>query len=114
VLGGAPVTTIKASCATCGDVDLTPTQMRLVVCTKSEWSFYAFGCPACGDEVRKHADEEIVALLISGGVAAQTWQIPAEALEDHNGPALSYDDLLDLALWLEGHDHLAADFAVHR
>ena len=55
-----------------------------------------------------------MALLISGGVAAETWQIPAEALEDHDGPALSYDDLLDLALWLEGHDHLAADFAVHR
>ena len=30
--------------------------------------------------------------------------VPLEALEEHAGPALSYDDLLDFALWLHGHD----------
>ena len=98
------MTTIKASCPTCGDVDLKPADLRLVVCTRTEWSTYAFDCPACTDEVKKPADEEIVALLVSGGVRAQQWHIPAEALEEHVGPALSYDDLLDFALWLHGHD----------
>ena len=98
------MTTIKTSCPVCGDVELKPAQMRLVVCSRSDWSYYAFACNACRDEIRKPADEEIVALLVSGGVRAQQWHIPAEALEEHSGAALSYDDLLDFALWLHGHD----------
>ena len=41
------MTTIKTSCPVCGDVELTPEQMRLVVCSRSDWSFYAFRCDTC-------------------------------------------------------------------
>ncbi len=59
--------------------------------------------------MRKPADEEIVALLISGGVDARgSRHIPAEALEDHAGGAISYDELLDFALWLDRLDLLAS------
>jgi predicted RNA-binding Zn-ribbon protein involved in translation (DUF1610 family) len=102
------MTTIKAACPTCGDVSLRPPQLRLVVCTQRDYSFYSFVCPECGDEVRKHADEEIVTLLTSGGVPAERWHIPAEALEVKAGPAIGYDDLLDFALWLRHHDDVAA------
>lgn len=105
------MTTIKASCPVCGDVELTPEQMRLVVCTREEWSYYAFTCPTCHDEVRKPADPEVVQLLTSGGVPVTAWHIPAEALEDHRGPSVSYDELLDFALWLDGHDLIVADVA---
>jgi hypothetical protein len=101
------MTTIRATCPTCGDVELKPAELRLSVCTRPEWSTYAFTCPTCTDEVKKPADEEVVALLISGGVIARPWHIPAEALEAHDGPTLSYDDLLDFALALDGHDALA-------
>ena len=80
------MTTIKTSCPVCGDVELTPAQMRLVVCNLADRSFYAFSCGTCRDEVRKPADDEVVALLVSGGVIAERWEIPAEALEDHTGP----------------------------
>ena len=103
------MTTIRATCPTCGDVELKPADLRLVVCSRAEWSTYAFDCPSCNDEVKKPADEEVVALLVSGGVSAQTWHIPAEALEPKPGPGLTYDDLLDFALWLDSHDALAAD-----
>lgn len=102
------MTTIKASCPVCGDVELVPAQMRLVVCTRSEWSFYAFLCTGCQDEVRKPADTEVVALLVSGGVVAEQWVIPAEALETHTGPTITYDDVLDFALTLDRVDQLAA------
>ncbi|MDP9418326.1 MAG: hypothetical protein M3P48_10985 [Actinomycetota bacterium] len=102
------MTTIKASCPVCGDVELTPAQVRLVVCNRSEWSYYAFTCTSCKDEVRKPADEQIVALLVSGGVRAEKWTIPAEALEVHAGPAISYDDVLDFALALDDSDLLTA------
>ena len=49
-----------------------------------------------------------MSLLVSGGVPAQVWELPAEALEVKTGPALSYDDLLDFALQLGETDLLAS------
>ncbi len=102
------MTTIKASCPCCGDVDLTPPQVRLVVCSMQKWSYYTFVCPQCTDEIRKPAAPEIVQLLITGGVVAERWNVPAEALEEHRGPVIAYDDVLDFALWLDSVDLVAA------
>ena len=102
------MTTIKTSCPVCGDVELTPAQMRLVVCSRSAWSYYAFSCTTCKDEIRKPADDEVVTLLVSGGVVAEAWTIPAEAMEEHEGNVITYDDVLDFALTLDRVDLLAA------
>ena len=96
----AAVTTIKASCPTCGEVELTSADITLRVCNHAPLSYYSFECPTCEDEIRKPADDHIVSLLMSGGVKAQVWEIPAEALEPKPGPALGYDDLLDFVLQL--------------
>jgi hypothetical protein len=58
-------------------------------------------------QVRKPADDRIVTLLKSGGVRVQRWRVPAEALEEKNGPAVGYDDVLDFALALGDTDYLA-------
>jgi hypothetical protein len=108
------MTTIKASCPVCGDVELTPDQMRLTVCTYADWSYYAFDCPGCADEVRRHADEEVVRLLVSGGVKAETWHVPDEVLETHDGAALTYDDLLDFALALREDTQVEAGLSALR
>jgi len=102
------MTTIKASCPTCGEVELTPADVSLMVCSHAPLSYYAFGCPGCLDEVRKPADDHIVSLLVSGGVPARVWDLPGEALEPKQGPRLTYDDLLDFALRLGDGDLLAA------
>lgn len=102
------MTTIKTSCPVCGDVELKPAQMRLIVCSRPEWSYYAFPCTTCHEEIKKPADDEIVALLVSGGVVAEHWVIPAEALEEHGGAVITYDDVLDFALVLDRVDLLAA------
>ena len=44
---------------------------------------------------------------------AERWEIPAEALEDHTGPQISYDDVLDFALQLERVDRVAAILVPH-
>ena len=106
------MTTIKASCPCCGDIDLTPPQVRLVVCSVPVWSYYTFVCTTCRDLVRKPAAPEIVKLLRTGGVIAETWEVPAEALEEHAGPRISYDDVLDFALWLDNADLVAAAASV--
>ena len=103
------MTTIKASCPACGGVELTSADIALRVCTSDRsLSYYAFQCPSCRDEVRKPADQHVVQLLMSGGVRAQTWEIPAEVLEPKSGPVLTYDDLLDFVLQLGRADQLAA------
>jgi hypothetical protein len=102
------MTTIKASCPTCGEVELTPADVSLMVCSHAAHSYYAFECAGCGDEVRKPADDHVVSLLVSGGVPAIVWDLPAEVLEVKAGPALSYDDLLDFALQLGQTDLLAS------
>ena len=105
------MTTIKTSCPCCGDVELTPAQVRLVVCTVADWSYYAFRCGGCRDEIRKPASTDVVSALRSGGVVAEEWAVPAEALEEHEGPAVSYDDVLDFALRLQGVDNLVGALA---
>jgi hypothetical protein len=107
----AAVTTIKASCPTCGEVELTSADITLMVCSHAPLSYYAFFCPTCMDEVRKPADDHVISLLMSGGVEATVWEVPDEALEAKVGPALTYDDLLDLVLALDADDMLAAHAA---
>ncbi|CAN5144294.1 hypothetical protein BH24ACT10_BH24ACT10_07940 [soil metagenome] len=102
------MTTIKASCPTCGEVELTPADVALMVCSHAPLSYYAFDCPTCHELVKKPADDHVVSLLVSGGVPASVWEVPGEALEAKDGPRLSYDDLLDFALQLETTDLLAA------
>jgi predicted RNA-binding Zn-ribbon protein involved in translation (DUF1610 family) len=101
------MTTIKASCPSCGEVELTPADVSLVVCSHAPLSYYSFSCPGCTEQVRKPADDHVVSLLVSGGVPATVWEVPAEALEPRTGPALTYDDLLDLAIQLAETDLLA-------
>ena len=102
------MTTIKASCPACGEVELTSEDVTLMVCNQAPQSYYTFVCPKCTDEVRKPADDHVVSLLMSGGVRAQVWELPAEALEPKAGPALTYDDLLDFALQLASCTSVAA------
>jgi hypothetical protein len=101
------MTLIKASCPSCGEVELTPADVSLMVCSHAPLSYYAFECTGCNSEVRKPADDHVVSLLVSGGVPATVWEVPAEALEAHEGPSLSYDDLLDFCLHLGTTDLLA-------
>lgn len=102
------MTTIKATCPACGEVALTTDQVRLMVCSVPDRSYYAFDCAGCVDEIRKPADKQVVALLMAGGVAPTSWRIPGEALELKTGPPIGYDDILDFALRLRNADHLAA------
>ncbi len=102
------MTTIKASCPSCGEVELTPADVSLMVCSHAPLSYYGFDCQGCGVEVRMPADDHVVSLLVAGGVPATVWDLPAEYLEIKSGPALSYDDLLDFALQLGETDLLAS------
>ena len=106
------MTTIKATCPGCGEVELTPDDIELRVCNYAPASYYTFGCPICGQDVQKPADDRVIQLLISGGVHAVVWELPAEVGERRDGPALTFDDLLDFHLLLEEPDWFEQLFRV--
>ena len=100
------MTTIRATCPTCGEVGLTPEEIELRVDEgDAASSFYAFACPSCFGTVRKPADERVVRLLISGGVevleAQPVGPPPRRLSERFDFPRLTHDDLLDFHALLE-------------
>lgn len=104
-----PVTrTFRATCPVCGDVSLPSHVLHLMVDpdTTQLRSFYTFTCPTCNGEVCTPAGLETVRLLVMGGVDPE--MIPAEAFEEHRGPALTYNDVLDFTSWLAGTADIAA------
>ena len=88
------MTTIKATCPQCGEVDLTAEDVLLRIGGNKTSNTYGFSCPTCAEFVEKPADERVVRLLLSGGVMPVLVHVPAEALEAHDGPPISHDDLL--------------------
>ncbi|MGQ0824377.1 MAG: hypothetical protein ACT4OX_04965 [Actinomycetota bacterium] len=97
---GCAVTTIRANCPSCGDVQLTADDLTVRVCADDERGSYCFRCPECQRAVAKEASRRIVDLLVSSGVRMQVWRLPAELTETRLGPPLRPDDLLDFHLLL--------------
>lgn len=97
----AVVATIRASCPTCGDVELTSRDVTVLVCSTNNEGSYAFQCPRCRVAVSKAAEAKIVDLLVSSGVRMNVWQMPAELDEPHDGGPISYDDLLEFHFELQ-------------
>jgi len=98
------LTTIRAHCPTCGDVQLTSGDLTVRVCADTERGSYSFHCPECERAVAKDASQRIIDLLVSSGVKMQVWRLPAEVREERAGPALTPDDLLDFHLMLQSED----------
>ena len=101
------VATVRASCPTCGDVELTTREVQVQVCSATDEGTYSFLCPSCRLIVNKPAEQRVVELLVSAGVKVVSWDLPAELSECRSGPPISYDDLLafhfelDSEGWLE-------------
>lgn len=95
------MTTIRANCPSCGDVQLRAVDLTVRVCADDEAGSYCFRCPECEKAVAKDASKRIVDLLVDSGVRMQVWRLPAELREHPDGPALSPDDLLDFHLLLQ-------------
>jgi predicted RNA-binding Zn-ribbon protein involved in translation (DUF1610 family) len=96
------MTTVRAQCPACGDVQLQIDDLTVRVCSDVEIpSAYRFRCPKCAETVHREASPRIVDLLVSAGAPHERWTWPAELAEPRSGPPLTPDDLLDLHVLLE-------------
>ncbi|HZN12860.1 MAG TPA: hypothetical protein VFB78_01220 [Acidimicrobiales bacterium] len=98
---------MRATCPTCGDVELTVDQLTAIVCATNNEGSYAFQCPECGMAVVKEAEAHVVELLASAGVRLSVFELPAELEEPHLGQPLTHDDLLAFHDRLQGDDWFA-------
>lgn len=107
------MTTIRANCPHCGDVQLRVSDLKVRVADISEHGSYTFICPSCERAVAKDASKRIIDVLMSTGVDVQVVKAPLELSEIHSGPAISADDILDFHILLQNEnwiDQLNTDF----
>jgi len=94
------MTTVRAQCPVCGDVQLGINDLTVRVHDDDTAGDYRFRCPECAQMVTRPASSRIVDLLMSAGAAEERWSWPAELAERPSGPPLTPDDLLDLHVLL--------------
>ncbi len=92
---------VRATCPTCGDVELTVQQVQVQICVTTAVATYSFQCPVCALMVNKEANDTVVESLTSAGSRLIAWTLPAELDEPKTGPKINHDDLLEFHLALE-------------
>ncbi|MDH4168109.1 MAG: hypothetical protein OEW42_00835 [Acidimicrobiia bacterium] len=99
--------TIRATCPSCGDVELTTEDVRVRVCLDDDRGDYSFRCPACAMTVVKPAEARTVDLLVASGVHLDTWTLPAELHErPMSGKPIDHDDIIDFHAVLQDEGRL--------
>ena len=86
---------LSAECPACGTVLLTLDELSCAVQRERREALCQFACPLCGLTVTQELLPSDVAMLTALGAKELRDSIPFEMLEDHYGPPLSFDDLLD-------------------
>ncbi len=99
--------TIRATCPTCDDVELTTRDVSVQICSDTNQGSYSFRCPTCLLAVSKPAEPRIIDLLVSSGVRMSLWRLPAELHEPKQGRPFGWDDVLEFHDLLERPDWFA-------
>ena len=88
------MTTIRATCAACGDVELTTIDVSVMISDDSGDGTYSFRCPLCESVVVKDCPRHTIDLLVSAGVHYSVCVRPDEPSPDPTAPVFTHDDLL--------------------
>lgn len=97
---------VSVTCSYClHDSHLNPEQVSVIVYsgegrTAEIGDFYSFTCPWCCERVSKEATSEVLELLVQSARITPT----LITLDAHEGPAITPDDVLEMALALEKWD----------
>lgn len=89
------MTTIRTTCTTCGDVELTIADVGLELSSGAQEGRYRFDCPFCGTTQRRPASQRVVSVLLATGVG---YDIVATA------SAITEEEIASFSRNLDGHD----------
>ena len=93
---------VQAACPTCGDVIAQASELVCGVSEGEETALCEFSCPGCDRPLLLPLSPNEVPTLVLLGARTDR-SLPFEVLEPHSGPAVSWDEVLDLHLELERH-----------
>lgn len=94
--------TIRVTCPRCGQVTVAREDITVRPCVDdATHSSYWFICPDCSERVSHLAHPQIVGLLVDAAANVDPWFLPIDLFEQHVGPPIVLDDLIDLHLELE-------------
>lgn len=104
------MTTVRAHCAACGDVDLGVHDLSVYGCIDDPGGgAYTFTCPWCATFVVRSASRRVIDLLVEAGCAIRWGRVPARL---DGGPVADppfrISDVLALRALLES-DHWFAE-----
>ena len=89
------MTTIRTTCTTCGDVELTTADVGLELSSGAQEGRYRFDCPFCGTTQRRPASQRVVSVLLATGVG---YDIVATT------GAITEEEIAAFTADLDGHD----------
>jgi hypothetical protein len=89
---------IEVVCPDCEQVRIDPDAVTVRVCMDTiEWSYW-FVCPLCAHRAAAPTHQGPALEAIAAGSPFESWRLPAELSESHDGPPIQLFDLLELKL----------------
>lgn len=99
---------ILVTCSSCiADIPLRVEDVFGRMCTNTGEAEYRFTCTECGEICVKSTSSHMMETLEAAGVQIELWDLPAELFEDHHGPTLTHEDLLDFHIHLSDDEQVA-------
>lgn len=96
-------TRIKATCANCGDIFLTNTEVEIRIAEDDSWSVFGFYCKTCETHSVHEADPATIRILEEVGV--RTITVPIET----GIPPLTLSSISEFSIWLEKKENLTVN-----
>lgn len=91
---GAWHTYYGTACDRCGfPVQLHPAAVVVRACLDTLVNTYAFWCPACMARIERAASAQLVSAMLGAGSRYESFSLPAEVFEVHEGPPINHGDL---------------------
>lgn len=94
---------VRVVCPGCGPLVVPAEEFRCEVEANGNQGPCEMRCPVCSNHVLVPAVASAVETLRKAGAGHMSGSVPFELLESHTGPPLSWDEVLDFKLALEGY-----------
>ncbi len=102
------MTEIRATCETCGDLQLGVDDLTLRLCVDTAVGEFHFTCAECSKVTAQSVSGPTFDLLQAAGVSCDEWNLPQELFEQRSGPRITHDDLLEFHGALNDDESFAA------